>query len=268
MSWGYDIENGPQEWFKLFPQASGHRQSPVDINTQTAKRDSDLKENSLRWEYLGSDSRSLENTGHGWKVDIIGSNSLLTGGPLGTNEYRLEQFHCHWGCTDDMGSEHTVDGQSYSGELHFVHWNTTKYKSFSEAAGYPDGLAVLALFLKAGDHHPELEKVTQLLSFVMHKGDRVTLPSGCDPNNFLPNDYTYWTYEGSLTTPPCSESVTWIVLKTPVECSHEQLDAMRNLNCFDIKAECPANEIKGKLVLNYRPPLPLGNRVLREPGEH
>lgn len=61
--------------------------------------------------------------------------------------YKLEQFHCHWGCTSDRGSEHTVDGRAYAGELHLVHWNCSKYSSFGEAAGYPDGLAVLGVFL-------------------------------------------------------------------------------------------------------------------------
>lgn len=64
------------------------------------------------------------------------------------NKYQLEQFHCHWGCSDGKGSEHTVDGTSYSGELHLVHWNKTKYSSISEAASHPDGLAVLGVFLK------------------------------------------------------------------------------------------------------------------------
>lgn len=60
----------------------------------------------------------------------------------------MEQFHCHWGCSDNSGSEHTVDGTSYAGELHLVHWNSTKYNSFAEAAGHPDGLAVLGVFLQ------------------------------------------------------------------------------------------------------------------------
>lgn len=63
-------------------------------------------------------------------------------------EYQLEQFHCHWGKTDDVGSEHTIDGKSFAGELHLVHWNRTKYKSFADAAQYPDGLCVLGIFLQ------------------------------------------------------------------------------------------------------------------------
>lgn len=266
--WGYDAENGPEQWFKQYPQASGHRQSPVNITPSSAKRGSDLKVSPLKWSYVPEHTKSLVNPGYCWRVDVNGAESMLSGGPLGNNIYKLEQFHCHWGCTDEKGSEHTVDGVSYAGELHLVHWNTTKYKTFGEAALQSDGLAVLAVFLKAGAEHAELNKVTSLLPFVVHKGDRVTLPNGCDPAKFLPDIPAYWTYEGSLTTPPCSESVIWIVFKTPVEVSRAQLDAMRNLNCYDVKEECPCNDVKGKVINNFRPPLPLGNRELREIGEH
>lgn len=61
--------------------------------------------------------------------------------------YKMQQWHCHWGAKNGEGSEHTVDGRSFSGELHLVHWNTTKYNSFQEAAGREDGLAVLGVLL-------------------------------------------------------------------------------------------------------------------------
>lgn len=107
-----------------------------------------MKVAPLKWKYVPEHTKSLVNPGYCWRVDVNGTESELTGGPLGNNIYKLEQFHCHWGCNDGKGSEHTVDGVSYAGELHLVHWNTTKYKSFNEAASQPDGLAVLGVFLK------------------------------------------------------------------------------------------------------------------------
>ncbi|XP_058981167.1 carbonic anhydrase 2 [Musca domestica] len=266
--WGYTQENGPDKWFVEFPEAKGTRQSPVDIDTAVCKKGSDLKVPQLKWKYVPEHTKSLVNPGYCWRVDVNGNESELTGGPLGDNIYKLEQFHCHWGCNDGKGSEHTVDGVSYAGELHLVHWNTTKYQTFNEAAAQPDGLAVLGVFLKPGLHHEEFDRITSLLQFIKHKGDRVTLPNGCDPAKLLPSTTTYWTYEGSLTTPPCSECVIWIVFKTPIEVSHEQLEAMRDLNCYDVKEDCPCNELNGKVINNFRPPLPLGNRELREFGEH
>lgn len=76
--------------------------------------------------------------------------------------------------SDGRGSEHTVDGQSFSGELHIVHWNSSKYQSFQEAAGHPDGLAVLGVFLKVGKEHEELDQIARLMPFITHKGDRVS----------------------------------------------------------------------------------------------
>jgi carbonic anhydrase len=103
---------------------------------------------------------------------------------------------------------------------------------------------------------------------------QITLTKPLDPANLLPANRSYWTYLGSLTTPPCSESVTWILFKEPIEVSPEQLEAFRNLKCYDAREECPCENTMhapfatGKVINNYRPPLPLGNRELREAGGH
>lgn len=265
--WGYSEANGPSVWPKLFPQAAGEHQSPVNIQTRQTRQDSDLQSNPLKWTYVPENTRSLVNPGYCWRVDVNGTGSELCGGPLEYN-YVLEQFHCHWGCSDQRGSEHTVDGKEYSGELHLVHWNKTKYSSFAEALGQPDGLAVLGVFLQVGKAHPELEKIANLLPFITHKGDRITIPSAVDPAKFLPKNPAYWTYFGSLTTPPFSESVTWILFKDAMEVSQDQLEAFRNLRCHDVCEERPYDDVDGQVINNYRPPLPLGNRELREFGGH
>lgn len=133
--------------------ASGHRQSPVNISVTKTQRGSSLKD-PLRWKYVAENLKSLQNPGYSWRVDVNGEGSELTGGPLHHDVFQLEQFHCHWGCSDGKGSEHTVDGLSYSGELHLVHWNATKYPTFDEAAKHPDGLAVLGVFLKVCERKP------------------------------------------------------------------------------------------------------------------
>ncbi|KPI94769.1 Carbonic anhydrase 13 [Papilio xuthus] len=186
----------------------------------------------------------------------------LRGGPLGGDVYKLQQWHCHWGAADGEGSEHTVDGRAFSGELHLVHWNTSKYHSFAEAAGQPDGLAVLGVLLMVGSKHEELEKVVRLLPFIQHKGDKVTMSEPLDPAQLLPSRTAYWTYPGSLTTPPCTESVTWILFKDPIQVSGEQLALMRKLRCGEASCGVEAME----LLHNYRPTLPLGNRELRDYG--
>ncbi|KAK0161358.1 hypothetical protein PV327_009836 [Microctonus hyperodae] len=83
---------------------------------------------------------------------------------------------------------------------------------------------------------------------------------------FQADDNGYWTYLGSLTTPPFNESVTWVLFKKYIEVSHHQLNIFRNLRKFPRGEECPCHENHGVVINNFRPPLPLGNRVLRECG--
>ncbi|KRT84942.1 hypothetical protein AMK59_144, partial [Oryctes borbonicus] len=143
--WGYCQANGPETWAKCFPQAAGPRQSPVDIRSVNTKI---LKTNDcLSWKYEPKNMIDITNTGYGWKVHVNSEGSELVGGPL-EDKYILEQFHCHWGETNDKGSEHTMNGKAYAGELHLVHWNASKYSSFAEAAEQPDGLTVLGIFLQ------------------------------------------------------------------------------------------------------------------------
>ena len=140
-----------------------------------------------------------------------------------------------------------------------VHWNKSKYSSPNEAAGEPDGLAVLGIFLEVGDKHEEFDKVCKMLEKIKFKGDKEAFNEPVEPSKFLPKDTkTFWTYEGSLTTPPLLESVIWTVFKEPVQISKEQLAAMRAMKC------CAKDDKDLPMVNNYRPPCPLGNRTLRQ----
>ncbi|CAK6973357.1 NEDD8-activating enzyme E1 regulatory subunit [Scomber scombrus] len=145
--WGYGKEDGPSIWHKNFPVAEGDRQSPIDIVPQQASRDPNLDPIVLNYDQCTS--MNITNNGHSVVVDFDDSDdrSVIQGGPL-DNPYRLKQFHFHWGGKGCRGSEHTVEGYSYASELHLVHWNAVKYKSFGEAAAAPDGLAVLGIFLE------------------------------------------------------------------------------------------------------------------------
>ncbi|XP_065161502.1 carbonic anhydrase isoform X2 [Atheta coriaria] len=257
-NWGYCTNNGPETWSKSYPAAGGARQSPVDICPPDLQM---LQVKKLSWQYIPENEKTVTNSGHSWVVNVDGTGSELCGGPLDAH-YKLEQFHCHWGVSDNEGSEHTVQGQKFAGELHLVHWNT-KYSSFLEAAKHPDGLCVLGVFLKPGRASNELAKVISKFSQIQHKGQSAKIASPLDPAHLIPNDSSYWTYQGSLTTPPCSECVIWIVFKTPIEVSSEQLKAFRNLKSIT-PDESPVDEHEGFVKANYRPTLPLGNRVIGE----
>ena len=261
-SWGYSNEDGPSQWHNGYPVAvEGKRQSPIDIVTDAVVDGSAVtKSKPLKWSYNKDHCLNIENTGASWKVNVNGSGSSLTGGVL-DNEFELWQFHAHWGSDDEQGSEHTVNGKMYPAELHLVHWNK-KYESPNVAAGQPDGLAVLGLFMEIGAPHEEFEKVVKALAKIQNKNEKCTVDDmKIDCNNFLPKDQNsaaFWTYEGSLTTPPLLESVIWHVFQKPIQVSAEQMKAMRSMNFASEGSEV------GKMVNNYRPPCPLNDRPVRK----
>ncbi|KAF8781778.1 Carbonic anhydrase 1 like protein [Argiope bruennichi] len=227
----FNQSTGPNTWLKAFPHAAGKMQSPVDIKTSLVVQDPQLLQRPLSWTYIPKNCKSLLNTGEGWKVIVEGQDSCLTGGPL-EHSYQLVQFHCHWGKCCSSGSEHTVDGKGYAGEV--------------------------------GKHNEELMKITDLLHDIANKGNECTLPRVVDPSAFIPEVHDYWTYEGSLTTPPCHESVTWIIFKKPIEVSEEQLEKCRNLFSSTIKAIVNGEPVPGKVTQNVRPTQPLNDRTIRE----
>jgi len=136
----------------------------------------------------------------------------------------FEQGHWHWGSAEDVGSEHMIDGQSYPLELHLVHYNE-KYSTFDEALKHPDGLLVLGLFYaQAREGVPQvggkkeiaaLKPFVKMVRGVRRQGSTVEDSSseGLQLSSLLmgetKNDFI--TYQGSLTTPPCNQVVTWII---------------------------------------------------------
>jgi len=257
--WGYGGENGPSCWHLVEDgvysiSLAGKRQSPINVCTDKVEVTEDLDE--LKYAYVASNCESVENTGSSWKVNVKCDGSSLTGGPLEDDTYQIAQFHAHWGGENSRGSEHTVDGKMFSAELHLVHFNT-KYGSFANAADKPDGLAVLGMLMKVGAEHKEFEKLCEGLKAIPKKGDVMKLTSGLDPSKFLPKSQSYWTYLGSLTTPPLFESVTWILFKQPIEISPKQMKVMREMKFGDANSECMRD--------NYRPPCPLNGRSVRTP---
>jgi carbonic anhydrase len=255
-SWGYGKENGPATWGKHFPIADeGKEQSPIDIQLDDCKEDSLPK---LEYQYDALPSLNITNTGNQWRVDYLPGHSSLSGGPLDA-KFELQQMHAHWGTQEGVGSEHVFNGESFDGELHFVHYNT-KYGSFGEAVDKPDGLGVFCIFIKVGDtDHPEFGKITDSMASVKVKGETSTLEAELDPAKFLPEGLDeYLTYHGSLTTPPCFEAVTFIIFNSkPITISKEQMDSMRAL-MTGTEEGCDC------MLQNFRPVCPQGDRVVNK----
>ncbi|XP_043426117.1 carbonic anhydrase 5B, mitochondrial isoform X2 [Prionailurus bengalensis] len=208
-------------WESVDLVPAGERQSPINIRWRDSVYDPGLK--PLTISYDPTTCLHVWNNGYSFLVEFEDSTdkSVIEGGPLEHN-YRLKQFHFHWGAIDAWGSEHTVDSKCYPAELHLVHWNAVKFENFEDAALEENGLAVIGVFLKLGKHHKELQKLVDTLPSIKHKDTLVEFGS-FDPSCLMPACPDYWTYSGSLTTPPLSESVTWIIKKQPVEVDHDQV---------------------------------------------
>lgn len=268
-TWSYCKGHGPAEWSAIAPAAKGWHQSPVNIVTSDAIYDPNLTGvSSLKIHYIPGSCRRMLNNGHSVQVCVDGKGSgylisWIENGPY-RHRYQLEQFHFHWGRSDKEGSEHTLDGKIFSAELHLVHWNIDLFKSFGEAAQSADGLAVLGVFLEVGNEHNYLKKLTDVLPRVAFSGDSVGLTGGFDPTCLLPNDRTkYFTYCGSLTTPPCFESVRFLMFSDPIEVSESQLLLFRQLRSYK-RNERPLrdDEFCGKILENFRPVQPLNDRKI------
>uniref|UniRef100_A0A5F4VY95 Carbonic anhydrase n=1 Tax=Callithrix jacchus TaxID=9483 RepID=A0A5F4VY95_CALJA len=226
-------------WETMDLVPAGDRQSPINIRWRDSVYDPGLK--PLTISYDPATCLHIWNNGYSFLVEFEDSTdkSVIKGGPLEHN-YRLKQFHFHWGAIDAWGSEHTVDSKCFPAELHLVHWNAVKFENFEDAALEENGLAVIGVFLK--------DTLVEFGSF--------------DPSCLMPTCPDYWTYSGSLTTPPLSESVTWIIKKQPVEVDHDQLEQFRTL-LFTSEGEK-----EKRMVDNFRPLQPLMNRTVRSSFQH
>ncbi|XP_071082394.1 carbonic anhydrase 1-like [Haliotis cracherodii] len=262
MSWGYSEADGPLHWVLYYEAAAGPHQSPIDIKTATTEYDPQLGYHPLRIEHTRQYDLEVENNGHSFQADVDES-STISGGPLGDAKYHLKQFHFHWGSSDLKGSEHKVDGKQYSAELHFVHWNATKYSTFDDAADKEDGLAVLGVFIKVGQANEEFKKLTDVMHEVHNPHTTTHVKTMFDSRYLLPGNVDkYWTYPGSLTTPPCYESVTWILLEEAICLSHTQLMHLRHL-IGGYHGDSHGGYHEDNILNNVRTINPLGDRVVK-----
>ncbi|NXS67179.1 CAH3 anhydrase, partial [Pandion haliaetus] len=166
--WGYDGDNGPDQWHKNYPIAKGRHQSPIEINNKEVHYDRSL----LPWfaSYDPGAAKTILNNGKTCRVvfDDSFDRSVLRGGPL-PGVYRLRQLLFHWGSSDDHGSEHVVNGVRYAGELHLLHWNP-KYSNYLDAVRRTDGIAVLAIFLQVGKTpKPEMKRILEEINAIKTK---------------------------------------------------------------------------------------------------
>ncbi|MFL6700450.1 MAG: carbonic anhydrase family protein [Vitreoscilla sp.] len=217
--WDYAGEAGPDAWGSMRPEfskcATGQRQSPIDIRGGIAV---DLE--PIRFDYRPSSFSVIDN-GHTVQVNVEPGNSITITG----RRYELAQFHFH------RPSEERINGRQYDMVVHLVH---------KDVDGH---LAVVAVLLDRGSAQAIVQTVWNNLP--LEKGDEVRAGSRIDLNQLLPDDKRYYTYMGSLTTPPCSEGVLWMVMKQPVPISMDQVGIFARLYPMNAR---PIQQADGRLI--------------------
>ena len=195
--WSYEGAVGPDKWGSLdtADQACGigHQQSPIDITGTIGAREPPL---SVSWSKRPD---TIMNNGHTIQLNFPQGNRLK----FGDHIYDLKQMHFH------HPSEHRVAGKGFAMEAHFVH------------AAEGEGLAVVGVLIVPGKANPVFKKIVSTMP--LEEGPPVPADHTIDPTALLPMQRGFYHYEGSLTTPPCSETVDWLVLAHRIEVAEEDI---------------------------------------------
>jgi len=215
--WGYAGPGAPENWAKLHPGyavcGSGKRQSPIDIRGGI-KVDLD----PIRFDYRNTLFRITDN-GHTVQVDVAEGNTITVTG----RSYQLQHLQFH------RPSEVRINGKPFDMAVHLVHKD------------YDDNLAIIAVLLEKGAEHPVIQTLWNHLP--LEVGMEVAPPNAAiDLAKLLPAGRAYYTHMGSLTTPPCTENMTWMVFKEAVQISPEQISIFARLYPNNARPVQPAHD--------------------------
>lgn len=214
-SWGYDKNNGPAVWARLSPANTqcvvGKRQSPINVegSATTAKNLLTIKYSPAPLiitddgvtPLMVGDKKLIVNLGHTIELSFPGTKEHIV---YNGEFYDLLQLHFH------TPAENSLNGKIYPAEIHIVH------------QGEHGKVVVIAVFIKEGKANPALSRIIN--NTPGGKGKSITVPNnGINPISFLPHNRSYYSFDGSLTTPPCVEGIQWIVMKQPITASAEQI---------------------------------------------
>lgn len=221
--WSYEGEGAPEHWGEIDSNfktcQTGMYQSPINVEKT-------LKAHILPLATHYSDGPvTLTNNGHTIQAgEKDGTNDTIT---LDNQAWTLQQFHFH------APAENMIHGKKFALEMHLVHKN---------AAGE---IAVVAVMFNTGKANAELDKLWSVMPQKVEQSTSLT--THLDLNKLLPHEKTYWRYSGSLTTPPCSEGVIWIVMQHPLTLSVAQLEKFTRTMHHDNNR--PVQPLHGRTVV-------------------
>ena len=219
--WTYDGKYGPQNWGNLSDAytfcKTGKFQSPIDIrNTMSAT----LPPLQLKFH---TTAEQVVNNGHTIQITVNDEDDFL----LDDDNFKLKQYHFH------SPSENTINGKQYPLEVHFVHSNEK------------GDLAVLAVMFETGKENSTLNTILDNLP--THINQRILISEQRDLKKLFPVDNHYYRFSGSLTTPPCTEGIRWLVMKNSVTLSTEQLAKIQS--ALKYSNNRPVQPINGRVVV-------------------
>ena len=247
-NWDY---NNQLNWKDSYPFCAGKRQSPIDFEDACFSGSVTHVNNSLRLKLMKYNlplpivprdsiegkKLTFKNNGHTAKLFLEGTNEAndwspkISGIALNHDVYQFNELHFHWDENDTRGSEHSIHGSRHALEMHMVHWNV-KYNTMKEAADREDGLVVISiLFTPSIKENRIMSPIVDYLDDIVPFGSEVLIHEYFTLRSLLPLTFqTFYKYQGSLTTPPCSESVTWIVLTQVQKIGYSQLNEFTRLD--------------------------------------
>ncbi|XP_055385120.1 carbonic anhydrase 2-like [Condylostylus longicornis] len=251
-----------RRWSKKHNHCAGKMQSPIALSTSRAIPIPMPAIEFVGYHNLLPAPLKLVNNGHtvilhiprltDTEIEMGEFLPFIYGGKL-EGHYEIESLHFHWGDKNNRGAEHLINDIRYAMEMHIVHRNK-KYASLGEALEYSDGVAVLGFFYALDENEGEqLHQIVKNLNKIPNPEDFTLLNSTFALSSLFANidDNRFYTYRGSLTTPPCSEAVTWVLFPDPIPISTSQISKFRHLH----------SSLEGSvLVDNFRSVQPIGNR--------
>ena len=219
--WAYEGKEGPDNWAKLSPEFAtcdaGRNQSPINVEGSIHAAIKALKA------IQKFPAKDIFNNGHTVQINFKEGNMLA----LDNGAFQMKQVHFH------APSENTIHGKSFPLEAHFVH---------ADAKG---NLAVIGVMFTEGKAIPALAKLWEQLP--EEESQPITLKNRVMPSEFMPDNKTYYRFSGSLTTPPCSEGVRWLLMKNPITASKEQIDAFKK--AVHHSNNRPVQALNGRVII-------------------
>lgn len=233
LHWSYEEAEGPAKWSTLRADwkicSEGRNQSPIDIEKTVRSNSPELKEGfkpvSLNIIH-GQHAVDVINNGHSIEVNYADGDTLQ----IGDQQFQLVQYHFH------SPSEHTVSGKHFPMEMHLVH---------KSAEGK---LAVIGVFIEEGEPNAAFDLIWSNLPNTTDLKNHIGNVS-IDIGSLLPRSKTIYRYDGSLTTPPCSEEVKWIIMTAPIHLSSRQIEVFRAIIKDNNR---PIQALNGRSVITDR----------------